>query len=76
MDKKKKANPFSPTKIELKKPVPADIDIARSATLKPISKICKEADISYKLREGTYIRGVGAEYEKVIPLVFNTRLLF
>ena len=44
--------------------------------LKPISKICKEADISYKLREGTYIRGVGAEYEKVIPLVFNTRLLF
>jgi hypothetical protein len=33
---------FQPTKIELKKPVPADIEIAQSAQLKPIALIAEE----------------------------------
>jgi formyltetrahydrofolate synthetase len=33
---------FQPTKIELKKPVPADIEIAQSAQLKPIGLIAEE----------------------------------
>ena len=42
MNTKKNTIQFSPTKIELKNPVPADIDIARGAVLKPISKIAEE----------------------------------
>ena len=33
---------FQPTKITLKQPVPADIEIAQSAELKPISQIAEE----------------------------------
>jgi len=42
MNVKKKTNLFSPTKIELKNPVPSDIDIARGAVLKPISLVAEE----------------------------------
>lgn len=37
---------FSPTKLDLVKPVPSDIEIAQSATLKPISLIAEELGIS------------------------------
>lgn len=33
---------FIPTALELKKPVPADIDIAQAATLKPIAQVAEE----------------------------------
>ncbi|HBO33586.1 MAG TPA: formate--tetrahydrofolate ligase, partial [Anaerolineaceae bacterium] len=33
---------FIPTPIELKSPVPADIDIAQAATLKPIAQVAEE----------------------------------
>jgi len=33
---------FSPTKLDLKQPVPADIEIAQDATLKPVSLIAEE----------------------------------
>ena len=33
---------FIPTPLELKNPVPADIDIAQAATLKPIAQVAEE----------------------------------
>jgi formyltetrahydrofolate synthetase len=42
MSRSKSRKPFTPSKINLKKPVPADIDIARDAELKPISDIAAE----------------------------------
>src|SRR5690606_11691639 len=33
---------FIPTPIELKSPVPSDIDIAQAATLKPIAQVAEE----------------------------------
>jgi hypothetical protein len=35
--------------------------------LNPISKIYNEKDISYKLKEETYKKGIGVKYEKVTP---------
>jgi methylenetetrahydrofolate dehydrogenase (NADP+) / methenyltetrahydrofolate cyclohydrolase / formyltetrahydrofolate synthetase len=39
---KKTTNPFTPTEIELKSPVPQDIDIAQVAELKPIIQVAEE----------------------------------
>ncbi len=42
MPEKSVKRPFTPTKLKLLKPVPADIDIARAGELKPIARITDE----------------------------------
>ena len=42
MGKKESTHKFSPTKLALKDPVPADIQIAQEAVLKPITQIAEE----------------------------------
>jgi formyltetrahydrofolate synthetase len=42
MPEKTDKRPFTPTKLKLLNPVPADIDIARAGELKPISRITEE----------------------------------
>ena len=42
MQKKHTKLKFSPTKLSLKDPVPADIEIAQEAVVKPINQIAEE----------------------------------
>ena len=42
MQKKQAKHKFSPTKLTLKNPVPADIEIAQGAVLKPITQVAEE----------------------------------
>ena len=42
MQKNHTKQKFSPTKLALKDPVPADIEIAQEAVLKPITQIAEE----------------------------------
>jgi formyltetrahydrofolate synthetase len=42
MDKVPGKRKFTPTRIDLQKPVPSDIDIAQGAKLKPITQIAEE----------------------------------
>ncbi len=42
----KSSTPFTPTKLNLRKPVPSDIEIAQEAELKPITKIAEELGLS------------------------------
>ena len=42
--------PFTPTPLEPKEPVPSDIDIAQSATLKPITQIADELGIPFEMK--------------------------
>ncbi len=39
------SQPFSPTSLKLRRPVPSDIEIAQEATLKPITQVAEEAGI-------------------------------
>ncbi|MFZ2097833.1 MAG: formate--tetrahydrofolate ligase [Anaerolineales bacterium] len=45
MSPKGGSRPFTPSKLELKFPVPSDIEIAQAATLKPISVIAEEVGL-------------------------------
>lgn len=39
------SQPFTPTALKLRRPVPSDIEIAQEATLKPITQVAEEAGI-------------------------------
>jgi len=43
--KRSRANPFTPTKLQLRRPVPPDIEIAQEAELKPITQLAQELGI-------------------------------
>ena len=40
-------NPFTPTVLRRKTPVPSDLDIAQAATLKPIGLVAAELGLRY-----------------------------